>query len=106
MKLDDRTMPDNFDEYDPAGIRIETHYMSNGCFMPDEHILKNAHVLQMPVYMVQGRYDMVCPPVTAYELSKVLPAAELIWTTSGHVAERESWNLIRTILRSLTKAVS
>ena len=44
----------------------------------------------MPVWLVQGRQDMVCPPVTAYELHQKLPDGNLIWTTSGHKSERES----------------
>lgn len=98
VKLDDRTTPDSFDTYDPSGIRIETYYMANACFMPNNYILDNAKSLTMPVWIVQGRYDMVCPPKTAHTLAERLPKGELIWTTSGHVSERESWNVIRTLL--------
>ena len=100
--LDDRFTPSSADEFDPSGIRIEVHYQANGCFMPDRHVFDNASKLTMPIYMVQGRYDMVCPPETAYELNNLLPNSELIWTTSGHRAERESWNVKRTILAQLT----
>jgi proline iminopeptidase len=102
-RLDDRFTPDPVDEFDIAGTRIETQYLANNCFMPDRYILQNAHQLTMPLWIVQGRYDMVCPPTTAYAISRVAPNAELVWTTSGHVPERESWNLIRTILLQLTK---
>lgn len=103
VKLDDRGQTDDFETYDPSGIRIEIQYLQNLCFMPDRHILNNASKIKVPVYMVQGRYDMVCPPATAFELSQKLPNNELIWTTSGHVAEREAWNVIRTILLQLTE---
>ncbi|HSH55993.1 MAG TPA: alpha/beta fold hydrolase [Candidatus Limnocylindrales bacterium] len=103
VKLDDRFEPQPFEDYDPAGIRIETHYMQHRCFMEDGYIMDNAPRMTMPVYLVQGRYDMVCPPTTAYELSKRLPNSELIWTTGGHAAERESWNVMRTLLRQLTR---
>jgi proline iminopeptidase len=103
ISLDDRFTPDNFEEYDPSGIRIEMHYMHNRCFLPDRYILDNAHKIHAPTWLIQGRYDMVCPPETAYELSKLMPKAQLIWTTSGHYTERESWNLIRTLLQVTTE---
>ncbi|GBF66360.1 proline iminopeptidase [Trichophyton mentagrophytes] len=37
--------------------------------------------------MVQGRYDIVCPPQTAYELHKVFPESRLFWIPdAGHSA--------------------
>jgi len=101
ISLDDRTTPEDFETYDPAGIRIEVNYLSNQCFMPDKYVFDNASKLTMPIYMVQGRQDMVCPPVTAYNLHKLLPNSELIWTISGHKAERESWNVMRTLMIQL-----
>lgn len=100
--LDDRFTPKPFEEFDPGGAQIEMYYLANRCFMPDRFILKNAHKLAMPVWIVQGRYDFVCPPRTAYELHQTLPDCHLIWTTSGHRGERETWNVMRTILAQLT----
>ncbi|HVS58219.1 MAG TPA: alpha/beta fold hydrolase [Candidatus Saccharimonadales bacterium] len=103
IKLDDRFTPDNYEEYDPAGIKIEIAYMQNRCFMPDRFILDNAHKLTMPIWLVQGRYDMVCPPVMAYELHHKLPDSHLTWVTGGHKDEHEGWNILRTILLQLTE---
>ncbi|HSW37038.1 MAG TPA: alpha/beta fold hydrolase [Candidatus Saccharimonadales bacterium] len=102
MALDDRFTPEDPSEYDPTGIKIEVYYMANSCFMPERHILSNASKLKMPIWLIQGRYDAVCPPTTAYELNQKLPNSNLVWTISGHRAEHESWNLIRTILLQLT----
>jgi proline iminopeptidase len=77
------------------------HYSCNDWFMPDKHILNNAHKLEMPVWMVHGRYDMDCPPVTAYELDKKLPNSHLIWVISGHHAEHEMDTAVRTVLLQL-----
>lgn len=96
--LDDRPRPISFDEYDPTSIRIEVHYLHNQCFLPERHILHNASSLEMPVYTVQGRYDMVCPPVTAHELAASIPNSELYWTVAGHVTEHETWNLFKSLL--------
>ena len=44
----------------------------------------------MPVEIVQGRYDMVCPPKTAYELKQQLPHSELIIIPdAGHSASED-----------------
>jgi proline iminopeptidase len=102
LALDDRFTPYDFDEYDPSAITIEAFYLKNGCFMPDQHILKNAHKLTMPIWLVQGRYDMVCPPVTAYSLHKKLPNSQLIWVTAGHGNDRPKYDVIRSLLLQMT----
>lgn len=101
IKLDDRFTADDFETYDPAGIKIEMYYLSNGCFMPDRYILENTDKLTMPVYIIQGRYDMVCPPITAYELHNKLANSKLYWTLSGHLVEHEGQNIFRAIIAGL-----
>ena len=101
--LDDRFEPENFDEFDPDAMRIELYYLKSGCFIPEGYILKNANKLTMPIWLVQGRYDMVCPPVTAYELNKLLPNSKLIWSVSGHMISRESWALIKLLQEQVAK---
>ena len=103
LSLDDRYTPGDFDEYDPSGIRIEIHYLVNDCFMPDRYILNNAHKLKMPIWLIQGRYDMVCPPETAYQLHQKLPNSELIWATAGHTNDRPIYDANRTILLQMTR---
>jgi len=98
MALDDRHTAETFEDFDPAGVRIEVHYLLNQLFLPDHFILDNAHKLTMPIWLIQGRYDAVCPPITAYMLAKKLPHATLLWSINGHKADHESWNLQRTIL--------
>ena len=95
-------MPESYEEFDPTDMRIELYYLKNNCFIPEGYIFKNAHKIKVPVYMIQGRYDMVCPPITAFELDKLLPNSKLIWATSGHKAERESWNVMRMAVSKLT----
>jgi proline iminopeptidase len=103
LALDDRHTPADYDEYDPNFVKIEMHYLANNCFLPDRYILNNAHKLAMPIYLIQGRYDMVCPPVTAYELSQKLPNAELFWTIAGHANDRPNYDLNRSLLLQLSK---
>ena len=102
LSLDDAFTPVNPDDFEPSGIIIEMRYLAKRCFLPDRFILKNAHKLHMPVYIVQGRYDFVCPPQTAYELSKMIPNAHLSWVTSGHRTEHETRTALRLIYHALT----
>lgn len=104
VHLDDRRTPQEYDTFDSNSMKIELHYLKNGCFMPDRYILDNAHKLTMPIWLVQGRYDMVCPPITAYELDKRLPNSTLIMVTAGHVSsDRAIYDVSRTILLQLTE---
>ncbi len=70
-----------------AGARVQLHYLAADCFLRAGELMERARAVAAPVIIVQGRSDMVCPPVTAYELSKRLPAARLsIIEQAGHAA--------------------
>ena len=99
MNMDDRTHPIDAETFDPTSARLFAHYLSNGCFMADRHILASAPKLHMPVWIVQGRYDMDCPPLTAYELYQALPNAHLTWTLSNHRVDHESDNALKLIVQ-------
>lgn len=66
--------------------RIEAHYFVNDIFVPANSLLANAHRLQgIPGIIVQGRYDMVCPLVSAHELHRAWPQADYrIIPDAGH----------------------
>lgn len=69
---------------------IENHYFVNKGFLEEENQLieKGIDIIRsIPTVIVQGRYDMVCPMITAWELSQNWPEAELIIApSSGHTA--------------------
>ncbi|QEW05430.1 prolyl aminopeptidase [Nitrincola iocasae] len=71
-----------------AMARIEAHYFINGCFMRPGQLLNEAHKLQdIPITLVHGRYDVVCPIEQAFALYQKLPHAELnIIRDAGHSA--------------------
>ncbi len=98
LTLDDRFTPEDPESFDPVPTTIETHYLVNSCFMPERYLLQNAHKLKMPLWIIQGRYDMVCPPITAYELYQQVPHSQIIWTTAGHGNDRPNFDANRTIL--------
>ena len=79
------------------GQKIEMHYLKNNCFLPDEFILENSRKIKVPVHIIQGRYDMICPPTIAYKLSKKLVNANLIWTIAGH-SSKDGENSLATKL--------
>jgi proline iminopeptidase len=103
MSLDDRFTPQDPATFDPTGTKIFAHYIVNNFFMPDRYVLDNAHKLTMPVWIVHGRYDIDCPPITAYELHNKLPHSNLIWTISNHKSEHETVSVLRTILLQLAE---
>ncbi len=66
---------------------IESYYMKNNCFLPANYILNNCHRItaaKIPVSIVQGRYDMLCPPMQAWLLHNALPKSRLFYVTAGH----------------------
>ena len=67
--------------------RIECHYFMNGSFFDsDNFLLENVHKIRnIPTVIVQGRYDVVCPMTSAWDLHRALPGAEFIVVPdSGH----------------------
>ena len=64
--------------------------MANGCFLEEGQLLRDAHKLRhIPVTIINGRYDMLCPPVTAYRLHKRLPESKLIIVEEAGHSEGE-----------------
>lgn len=68
--------------------RLEAHYMANGAFMEEDQLIKNIHKIRhLPAVIVQGRYDVICPPVSAYRLHQAWPSAKLhMIKDAGHAA--------------------
>ena len=70
-----------------AFARIECHYFTNnGFFETDNWLIENVDKIQdIPIEIVQGRYDVVCPMVSAWELHRRLPNAGFhVISDSGH----------------------
>lgn len=58
---------------------LENYYMANGCFFEEGQLIDNAgRIKDIPTVLVNGRYDMICPPITAYKLHKMLPLSRLV----------------------------
>jgi proline iminopeptidase len=68
--------------------RIEAHCFVNDVFLENNELLKNVRRLRhIPAILIQGRYDMVCPIVTADSLARAWPEAKyVIIPDAGHSA--------------------
>ncbi len=72
-----------------AMASIECHYFVNQCFLgTDDQLLKEVDAIRhIPAVIVQGRYDVVCPVRSAWDLSRAWPEAELVVVPdAGHSA--------------------
>jgi proline iminopeptidase len=79
---------------------METHYFLNKCFVPENYILKNIDKIKhIPAYVVQGRFDMCTPPVSALDLAKAYGKnLNLQITRAGHLrSEPENLSALRAI---------
>lgn len=82
---------DEFDDPDYAlsFARIECHYFMNNAFFPNDQFLISQvpQFKHLPATIVQGRYDVVCPTKSAWDLHRAWPEAELqIIPDAGHAA--------------------
>jgi len=88
-------------EFALAFARIENHYfMNHGFFTHENQLLDDIdRIRHIPTVIIQGRYDVVCPMQTAYDLKAAFPEAELIVVPdAGHSAFEPA------IARELVKA--
>lgn len=77
------------DEIQLARARIQLHYILHACFVGERDLLQEAGTAlsHIPTIIIQGRYDMVCPPLTAWQLKQALPLATLeMIPDAGHSA--------------------
>jgi proline iminopeptidase len=82
---------------------METHYFMNKCFVPENYILDNVgKIKHIPAYVVQGRFDMCTPPVSAIDLEKAYGKnLHLQITRAGHLrSEPENLAALRAIASS------
>jgi proline iminopeptidase len=87
--LPDQDLVDQFSEPQLALslARIECHYFVNNCFFEtDNYLVENVgKIREIPAVIVQGRYDIVCPMMSAWELHRAWPEAEFrVIPDAGH----------------------
>ncbi len=89
-------------DYARAFARLENHYFINGGFLNEDQQILNRidRIAHIPGVIVQGRFDMICPPQSAYELAQKWPRCELrMIGRAGHaLSERGiTAELVRTM---------
>jgi proline iminopeptidase len=92
--IQDETLMEDFsdDEFAEAFARIECHYFMNKGFFNEDNFLLNRvdKIRHIPAIIVQGRYDIVCPPESAWELHRAWPEAEFhMIADAGHSLSEE-----------------
>ena len=91
-------------DYARAFARLENHYFLNRGFLSDDQQILNRmdRISEIPGVIVQGRYDMICPPASAYALAKVWSKARLqMVSRAGHALSEPgiSAELVRSMDR-------
>ncbi len=87
----------------PNSPFMELFYIKNNFFMEDNEIINNiSKFSQIPAYIVQGRYDLICPPINAYNLYKNWENAKIEFiNTAGHSSSDEG--IIHNMMIGLNK---
>jgi len=69
-----------------AFARIENHYFYNGGFLRSDRQIHEdmAKIANIPGFIVQGRYDMICPPQTAFAIHNAWPKSQMRLVQAGH----------------------
>ena len=85
----------------PTSPFLEWHYTKNNFFLKKNHILSGIKkIRRIPTIIIQGRYDLICPPKSAFLVAQNLSNCDLrIIENSGHASSEEKiqFNLIKAI---------
>ena len=70
----------------PSTPFMEAHYFANNCFLEEGQLLRDLPLIaHIPAVLVQGRYDLLCPPATTARLAQDWPAASVVMVEqAGH----------------------
>lgn len=95
-------------DYAVCFAQIEAHYFANDLFLPPDYILKRiGRAAHIPVHIVHGRYDQLCPLTQALELAQALRAAgaapaTFVTPACGHSSlEREGYLALTAVMDGL-----
>ena len=85
---------------------MEAHYIKNDFFLKPNQLTNNTHCLrEIPAAIIQGRYDLLCPPATAKKLAESWPTCRLqIMENAGHaITEPGVADAMKEAINDLTK---
>jgi proline iminopeptidase len=101
LEISDDWIDDHLEKNDPYVFALfENYYMANDCFLEEGQLLQNTDKIKdIQTFIVNGRYDLICPSITAYKLHKKLNNSTLVIAEgAGH------WMGDRPIENALLKA--
>jgi proline iminopeptidase len=83
---------------------IENHYFVHNAWLTSDILLVAASKIKVPVIIVEGRYDMICPIASAFKVKEVLPQAKLVIVKKAAHATKEKpmFKALRKAIASLT----
>jgi proline iminopeptidase len=86
MDMTDEMCQEIVDNYDMTTFSVlENWYMANSCFLDDDQLLREADkIAHIPTYIVNGKHDHICPPVTAEALAAKLVTVKLELPEAAH----------------------
>lgn len=85
------------------GARIDCHYAANGFFLEEGQLLREASKLRdIPVTIINGRYDMICPPIIAWRLHQKLPKSKLVIVEEAGHSEGEP-GIVQALLAAVAE---
>lgn len=88
----------------PATPLMEAHYFSQGCFLDRPLLDGMGAIAHLPGVIVQGRYDLLCPPATSAALAARWPAARIVFVEgAGHLITQPGVkSAVQEAIRALT----
>ncbi|MGD8451802.1 MAG: prolyl aminopeptidase [Phycisphaerae bacterium] len=91
LHVSDEELDEGWGDFDATpGARIDCHYAVNGFFVRGDQLLREAKKLvDIPTTIINGRYDVVCPPITAWRLHRQLPKSKLVIVEEAGHSEAE-----------------
>ncbi|MBI4720518.1 MAG: prolyl aminopeptidase [Chitinivibrionia bacterium] len=80
LNVSDDQLRQIMSNFNPVAFGVlENYYMANKCFLEEGQLLRDAaRIKHIPTVIVNGRYDMICPPITAYRLHLQMPGSKLV----------------------------
>lgn len=101
--LPDEGLVEDFegDEIALALAKLEHHYFVHRCFFTSNQLLENiGRIARLPAVIVQGRYDVVCPPTSAFALHNAWAGSKMIVVDdAGHAASEPG--IVRELVRAM-----
>lgn len=89
---------------DEESALLEAYYFANNAWLTPELLLETARKIKVPVILIHGRYDMVCPASSAVLLKEHIPHAKLILVPNAGHAMREK-GIAKAIKKELSRLV-